>query len=192
MINAVPIKFDIPTTVAFCGHGRSGKDTAGEFLSQMTPLRYTGSLSWAGLPYMAERLGRCQMSAWDNRHKDRERWKQYLDEFRGDDPTKLIKMSLKLGEVVVGIRDKSELLAAKAAGLISHFVWIARDVPEDPTVTFTKADCDWVITNDGCLETFRNRVAYWAGVVGLPLKRDVVDPLGNHEAVYPVLRPSVL
>ena len=61
-------------TVAVVGPGRSGKDTAAEFLGQLTSLRYVGSTSWIGLDYMAERLGVCSMTAWESRHAHRARW----------------------------------------------------------------------------------------------------------------------
>lgn len=156
--------------VAVVGHGRSGKDTAAEFLGQLTGLRYVGSTSWIGLDYMASRLGLCPMTAWETRHAHRVRWKQYLDEYRADDPAKLVRLSLERGEIVSGIRDRCELVAAREHGLVRHIVWIQRDVPVDPTVTFTMQDCDWVIRNDADLDTFRARVAFWAGSVGLPIR----------------------
>lgn len=162
-------------TVAVVGPGRSGKDTAAEFLGQLTLLRYVGSTSWIGLDYMAERLGVCSMTAWESRHAHRGRWKQYLDEFRADDPTKLVRMSLDRGDIVSGIRDRSELESARAARLLTHVLWIDRDVPTDPTITFTRDDCDWVVRNDADLDTFRLRIAYWAGLVGLPLRAPAVD-----------------
>jgi hypothetical protein len=54
-------------------------------------------------------------------------------------------------------------------------LWIDRDVPTDPTITFTRDDCDWVVRNDADLDTFRLRIAYWAGLVGLPLRAPAVD-----------------
>lgn len=161
--------------MAVVGPGRSGKDTAADFLGQLTTLRYVGSTSWIGLDYMAGRLGVCSMTAWETRHAHRARWKQYLDEYRADDPTKLVRLSLEKGDIVCGIRDRSELDSSRQHGLLRHVVWIARDVPPDPTVTFTAQDCDWVIRNDGDLDTFRARVAYWAGVVRLPLRTHAVE-----------------
>ncbi len=135
-------------TIAFCGHGRAGKDTAGRLLWRKTPLLYTGSLSWAGLPHMASVLNMCEQDAWETRHKFRQHWKDELDEFRKDDATKLIRMSLAKGNIVVGIRAKEELTAAKAAGLLDFTVWVHRaGVPEDPTVTYTWRDCDLVLFN---------------------------------------------
>lgn len=135
-------------TIAFCGHGRAGKDTAGRLLWRKTPLLYTGSLSWAGLPHMASVLNMCEQDAWETRHKFRQHWKDELDKFRKDDATRLIKMSLAKGNIVVGIRAKEELMAAKAAGLLDYTVWVHREgVPEDPTVTYTWRDCNFVLFN---------------------------------------------
>jgi hypothetical protein len=135
-------------TIAFCGHGRAGKDTAGRILWRKTPLVYSGSLSWAGLPYMAKVLNMCEQDAWDSRHTHRQRWKSELDRFRMDDPTRLIRMSLEKGNIVVGIRAKEELVAAKNLGLLDFAVWVHRaGVPEDPTVTYTWRDCDITLFN---------------------------------------------
>lgn len=142
-------------TVALCGYGRAGKDTAGKVLWRKTPLRYTGSLSWAGLPYMAECLGLCPQEAWDTRHQRREEWKRRLDEFRADDATRLIRMSLAIGQIVVGIRAKEELQAARAAGILDHVVWVHREGAEvDTTVTYSWRDCDTVLFNNRGLEEF--------------------------------------
>ena len=146
-------------TIAFCGFGRAGKDTAGKILWRKTPLTYSGSLSWAGLPYMADRLGLCQQDAWETRHDRRDEWKRMLDEFRADDATKLIRMSLALGQIVVGIRAKEELAAARAAGILDHVVWVHRaGTPVDSTVTYTWRDCDQVLFNNRGIREFEYQV----------------------------------
>lgn len=146
-------------TIAFCGYGRAGKDTAGKILWRKTPLKYSGSLSWAGLPYMSDRLGLCPQDAWESRHERREEWKRMLDEFRADDATKLIRMSLALGQIVVGIRAKEELEAARAAGLLDAVVWVHRaGTPPDGTVTYTWRDCDLVLFNNGSVPAFDGQI----------------------------------
>lgn len=158
-------------TIAFCGYGRAGKDTAGKILWRKTPLVYSGSLSWAGLPYMAERLGLCPQDAWETRHERREEWKRMLDEFRAEDATKLIRMSLALGQIVVGIRAKEELAAAKAAGILDYSVWVHRaGTPVDPTVTYTWRDCDLVLFNNRGVREFEHQVDDLIEFLKLPVR----------------------
>lgn len=146
-------------TIAFCGFGRAGKDTAGKILWRKTLLKYSGSLSWAGLPYMADRLGLCPQEAWETRHERRDEWKRMLDEFRAEDATKLIRMSLALGQIVVGIRAKEELQAARAAGLLDAVVWVHRAwTPPDSTVTYTWRDCDTVLFNNGSVPALDGQI----------------------------------
>ena len=58
-------------TIAFCGYGRAGKDTAGKYVGEKTPLRYIGSLAWVGKGVVAEALGWCEQEAWEPRHARR-------------------------------------------------------------------------------------------------------------------------
>ncbi len=157
-------------TIAFCGYGRAGKDTAGEFLGRVTPLRYIGSLSWVGKSIVAKALGICEMTAWETRHQRRMEWYTILNEYRKDDPTRLIRDSLALGEIVVGVRDKAELLAAKRQGLLTHTVWIDKPGVEiDPTTTYKPEDCDCVISNHTAIEEFHGRLLDWCRKFQIPL-----------------------
>lgn len=160
-------------TLAIVGYGRCGKDTAGEYLAEHTVLKFEGGCSWAGRHYMAERLSKdygrrvTPEEAYDNRHgmpgEDpnvmRLKWYNYLNEFREGDPARLIRLVLKTSDFVCGLRDREELIAARKEGLLDLIVWIERPtVPIDPTVTFTKDDCDIVIMNDGTKGDYYRRL----------------------------------
>lgn len=138
----------VPPVVMFAGYGRAGKDEAAKIYARLTGVRYTGSLSWVGLPHVAAVLGLCEQEAWETRHARREEWKRLLDEYRADNPARLIAASLRRGPIVVGVRDRTELLAARARRLVRHVVWVERaGTPVDPTVTYTAADCTRVLVN---------------------------------------------
>ncbi len=144
-------------TVAFCGWGRAGKDTAGKFLGRVSPLRYIGSLSWVGKAEVARRLGLCEQEAWETRHDRRQDWYRIRD-------------SLALGEIVVGVRDAAELAAARSAGLITHAVWVHKpDVPKDPTTTYGPGDCDLTIRNDSTVDDFHGKLLDWFRIAEIPL-----------------------
>ncbi len=131
------------------GHGRAGKDTAGEYLEQVTSLRFAGTTSKYLAKYVARQLNRTEADVYATRHRDRMLWKQIGDDIRAGDPSMLIRESLRDGEIVGGVRDIAEVIAAREEGLVDLIVWIENVwVPVDPTVTFTERECDIVIQNN--------------------------------------------
>jgi hypothetical protein len=149
--------------VLFLGWGRSGKDEAAQFAELHLGLRYAGSTSWAAKEEVAKALGVHPQIAYDNRHKNRQFWKDHCDWLRRDDPSLLVKWALKTGEICTGCRDKVEVYAA--APLFDHLVWVDREgTPEDFTVTFTVQDVlslgGMVLTNDGSLEEYHTKLIH--------------------------------
>lgn len=158
--------------ILFVGDGRAGKDEAAIFLGRITQLRYAGSFSWAGLPHMARVLGVHPCQAWEERHKNRELWKQELDFIRTTDQCFLARLVVQSGDIATGLRDIKEINAVKAERLFDRIVWIDRPGnPKDPTVTFTAADCHETIVNDGTPEQYHDKLFAWAVNNRLPLKR---------------------
>lgn len=156
--------------VLFVGYGRAGKDEAASYLSTISPLRYAGSFSWAGLPHMAKFLSLHPQVAWETRHQRRQEWKDELDRLRLVDQCFLARRVLEQGEVTAGLRDRLEIDAVKAERLFDHIVWIERPgILIDPTVTFTRDDATALIINDGSLSDFHAKIRRWARVAGIPL-----------------------
>ena len=153
-----------PCRVLFVGWGRSGKDEAAQFAELHLGLRYAGSTSWAAKEEVAKALGVHPQIAYDNRHRNRQFWKDHCDWLRRDDPALLVKWALKTGEICTGCRDKVEIYAA--APLFDHLVWVHRPgTPEDFTVTFTVHDVcrvlgGWYLANDGTLEEYHTRLIH--------------------------------
>jgi hypothetical protein len=79
-------------------------------------------------------------------------WREELDKLRERDPALLVKMVLRESDIVCGIRAKIEFEAAKALGLIDLSIWVDRDVPVDPTLSFGVDDCDMVLRNHSTVE----------------------------------------
>jgi hypothetical protein len=155
-----------PSKILVLGWGRAGKDAAGAFFNDHLGLRYCGSTSWSALPLLAEHWGRPDQLVWEERHQNRQLWKDTLDGFRKDDPTLLIRRALlrdPRGRVVTGVRDRSEVLAAKEQKMFKHVLWIERPgIPPDPTVTFSASDCTDFVKNDGSLRRFHRNLIVWA------------------------------
>lgn len=155
-------------TFLFAGPGRAGKDVGAQILAKLTGLRYAGSFSWAAIPFIADFLKQHPMKCWEERHQNRQLWKDRLDYIRDGDETLLAELALATGEIAAGIRDRKELSAVKEAGLFTRIFWIERPgIPEDPTLTFTAADCDEIIVNYGTLDQYKSTLFQWAERNGL-------------------------
>ena len=155
--------------IGICGDGRSGKDTAAEFLRDEFGLRYThgtsrwaASLVWANLNnrgFNYQTLDDC----YAERHKYRKKWADIIGAFNASEPTRMYRNCLQNQDVLVGIRWRSEFLACRAANLCDAWLYISRPGTSDPTNEITPADCDYVIRNDGTLDQFREKLRLWAG-----------------------------
>ena len=150
--------------ILFVGYGRSGKDTAAQFLHGRGALRYGGSTSWAALPLMAAYFGRHPMEVWDCRHVCRETWKRQCDGFRSQgDQCILIRRALETGNMITGVRGLPEIDAAIAEKLFDSIVWIDNPrVAKDFTVDFGQDKATDVIRNNGSLAKFYAHVLDWA------------------------------
>lgn len=144
--------------LAILGYGRCGKDTCGQWLGEHTPLVYAGSSSNVVVDLIAADLGVTPEEAWADRHRNRAYWKQWADNYRKDDPTKLARLCLQRGDLIIGLRDVVEFRACRDANLFDIAIWVNRDVPVDPTVTFSRDDCDIVVDNNSDLDTLARRL----------------------------------
>ena len=144
--------------LAFCGHGRAGKDLAAAWLGGNYDVEYAGSISYAICPLVASAQGRDDVSkVFEERHKDRMYWFEFCNELRRKDPTFLLKMTLGQGDVVAGVRGDIELAAGLSESVIDLAIWVENPrVEVDPTVDYIEEDCDLTIHNHGTkLEYFR-------------------------------------
>ena len=163
--------------VAFVGHGRAGKDTACDYLAQITNLKNAGTTSKYLAQYVADKQGLPVEEAYRRRHESDEMrtfWYNAGNELRERGPGTLIRMALEQGQITGGFRDKAEVIAAKEEGLIDLIVWVENNrVPKDPTVMFTEKECDIVIPNNWSLEEFQERIYRFAKFAGLPMLEDM-------------------
>lgn len=163
----------IGPTLAFCGYGRAGKDIGAEWFRDHTDLVFLGGCSWTARQYMAQRLSADEgrvitvEEVYERRHEDRWKWYTYMNEYRKDDPARLIRDCLSHSDIVCGVRDRMELITAKREGLLDLLIWVDRDVPEDKTVTYTIDDCDIIIRNRTDVGVYYQRLERLAKSIGL-------------------------
>ena len=152
--------------VLFVGWGRAGKDEAAQFAEAHLGLRYGGSFSWHAKEHIAKLLGVHPMTAWEQRHKNRQFWKDECDKLRQEDQCYLARKVLKDGDIGAGLRDRVEFDAVVRERLFDRIVWVDRPgTPEDFTVTFTVADViaagGHVIKNDGTLMEYHRKLVHF-------------------------------
>lgn len=151
-----------------CGPSRCGKDEAAIWLSQNTPLRYAGSMSQVIAPHVARRLGKTVDEVFATRHADKQLWFDVGNELRARDPLRIVRECLEKSDIVVGPRDDGEIVHARETDLIDLAIWIEREVPEDPTMTYGPELCDIVVLNLGPLHRMHESLralARFAGVI---------------------------
>lgn len=151
--------------LAIVGMGRAGKDTAGEFLSKRFDLEPARSSSLNALPLVAHMIGLPEQQAYAERHQHREFWIEACNQLRADDLTRLARWCLGACDLAIGLRGNTEFAAVMTEGVCDLAVWVHRDVPKDPTVEFTREDCDVVIDNTTDLERFYERLTKFGHVV---------------------------
>lgn len=157
--------------ILLVGSGRAGKDTFGPMLARAMKLTFAGTTSKYLSPYVAKKLGVSEEEAYNRRHESNEMrmlWYETGNEIREGDAGLLVKEAFKHGDITGGIRAVEEIQAVKEKGLADLVVWIERDVPVDPTMTFGPGWADLIVTNNGT-EAELNRKAerlaslYWKG-----------------------------
>ncbi len=110
-------------------------------------------------PLIAEDLGLSVDTSWANRHTYASFWKDWCNKFREDDSLKLVKLCISKADLVVGLRDRTEIIEGRKQGLLDLVIWIDnRRVPADPTLTFTADDCDLVVLNNSTLDEFYSKL----------------------------------
>lgn len=159
--------------ILICGEGRSGKDTACEYLAKITTLRNAGTTSKYLCKYVAEKLGLSEEEAYARRHESDEMrtvWYNYGNELRLNGPSTLARIALANGEISGGIRDYDEAIACKKENVADILIWIKNPrVPKDPTMKFGEEQCDITILNSGTLQEFYDRLRRFAIFANLPL-----------------------
>jgi hypothetical protein len=145
------------------GHARHGKDTVGDLFTKL------GGFEWASSSYVAadkvvrpylkkfydveyDTVDECFM---DRMHY-RAAWYDAITAYNTPDKTKLAQDIFAVNDIYVGLRNKKELWAIRAAGMVDHVVWVdALDrLPPEPASSMSIEPCmaDFHIDNNGSLE----------------------------------------
>ncbi len=145
--------------LAFLGYGRHGKDTAAEWWCKVAGTTYNSSASRAVLPIVATMAEDTPEHAWEVRHDNKDFWIEACHAIRRRELTLIVKLTLAVGDVLVGIRCGKELFEAKRLEMIDYSLWLKRPtIGRDKTVEFGEEDCDAVLLNNASKDLLYTRV----------------------------------
>lgn len=153
-------------TLSFVGFGRAGKDTAAQLFCRELGLSFNGSTSRAVLPFVAHAAGVDEETCYLSRHEHRFFWFRFCNELRRGKPDMIARLQLADSDVLAGVRDAEEFRCLVPGGIVDLHVWIdRRGVEPDPTVEFTRDECELVIDNNGTLGEFNAKIVALARLV---------------------------
>ncbi len=151
------------------GHGRHGKDTVCEMLTEYG-FRFTSSSYFCAervmLPYFRSRgiMYEDAQQCFDDRHTDCNRavWYDQIRAFNDPDETKLARAILEENDVYCGMRSADELVACIKADVFDAIIWVDRSEHEPPedasSCTVTRSMADLVLDNNGDLDDLRRNL----------------------------------
>lgn len=156
------------------GLARHGKDTVCELLKE-SGFRFVSSSAYCAeqlvFPRLKEKYGyETPEECYEDRANHRKEWYAIISGYNEGDPARLSREIFTTNDIYCGLRNREELEAARAAGLVDCVLWVEANqrVGETETresITITPADCDKVVSNNGTVEELR------AAVQALNLRR---------------------
>jgi len=155
------------------GHGRHGKDTVAEYISELWPgFTYAYGTSWYAKDIVCDKFfaGSPDLRAaynteifWQDRHAHRKFWFDTIRDYNAtDNGVALYKDCLREQNILTGIRKASELYELKKQGIVDCTLWVERDgwpLEAIETMELDKCDADFTIENDGTLVSLREKIS---------------------------------
>lgn len=147
--------------ILLTGPGGHGKDTA-TYPFRVAGYRAASSSAvmldhaiweqWAKFHYETKE------HAFQDRRNNRFIWKGLIRQYNHPDPTRLARTVLAENDVYVGMRDRDEFEACRAAGLFDYVVYLYDPRKKDPgDCGVLKSDAHRIILNDGSIADCLNR-----------------------------------
>jgi len=147
------------------GHGRHGKDAAGEILRRVHGLKSTSSSEFAAqkavYPMVAD-LWPDWLACYQDRHAHRDLWFHAIAAYNLRPGPSLAEQILVDHDIYTGMRSRREFELSRL--LFDHVIWVDRSEIEPPessgSMELTKEDADYVLDNNSDLEALADRVAW--------------------------------
>lgn len=160
--------------ILILGHARHGKDEMANTLSRYFDFKAESSSMAAAKIFLYDKLkDEMGYDSLEECHRDRvnhrKRWYDEITNYNKEDLCRLTKEILKENDAYIGLRNPDELFEAKTRDIFDLIVWVdasERVPPESKdSCGVKKEDADLVLTNNGTLSAFREKVIRFGEVV---------------------------
>lgn len=151
--------------IVVVGLARHGKDTVCEILRDSYGLSFESSsrilLEEVVYPALASKYGYfSEAECYADRVNHRQEWFELLKAYNVEDKAKLGKLIFSKYDVYCGLRNRDELDALVAAGLVNHIIWVDAEDRLGITefcdsITITEDDANHVLDNTQSLADLR-------------------------------------
>jgi hypothetical protein len=149
------------------GYGKAGKDTAAEYWRDNFGMTFMSSSMAAAeifiFDYMMNKYGyNTKEECYADRHNRRAEWFDLICEYNYSDKTRLGRAILAKTGAYIGMRSKEEVRACREQNVFDLIIWIDAEEragkESEDSCTVTKEDAHMIITNNGTLEEFTEKL----------------------------------
>lgn len=149
--------------ILIIGHGRHGKDTAGELMRDLLGFRVVSSSAFcaqkAVFPLVADLYPDWQ-ACYADRANHRDLWFHAIRAYNLRPGPMLVQQILEHHDSYTGMRSRAEF--ERARPFFDLVVWVDRSdhVPPEPggSMELTAGDADWVLDNNACLDHLAGQI----------------------------------
>jgi len=155
------------TKLLIMGYGRHGKDEMVNTLEKHFDFKAESSSMAAARIFIYELLKdkygyESFEECYQDRRNHRPEWFDLITEYNRDDPSRLAREILKDNDCYVGMRNRTEVRTCVEEDVFDLIVWVdagERVPPESSdSCEVSKEDAHIILTNNGTLEEFREKV----------------------------------
>jgi len=149
------------------GHGRHGKDTVCEILSNQYNFKFLSSSQFCSRKFIFNKLKNKygynnEEECYTDRHNHRQEWYNLISEYCADDPALLGKEIFAEYDIYCGLRNKAEFFSMKNQKVFDYVIWVDRSdhlpVEDKSSMTLEMWMSDYVLDNNGTLKDLKRNI----------------------------------
>lgn len=151
-----------------CGHGRHGKDTVAELLTEYVGLTFESSSRFLAQKMFDDSTSKLYdkystvVEMYEDRANHREDWFNWIADYNKDDATRFTRDLFTQYDMYVGIRNDREFFAAQNAELFDLSIWVdatkRKPLEGEGSNKIKPEYCDIIIDNNSGLKDLEFKV----------------------------------